>query len=535
MATSELKKIDLSTDEVRRINDALKDEEFRKMFVEYAEEISNPDNRRQYEEEIFQMEKERGMNVQFILPDPGYVLKTTMSDNKKAFINISKNDKIGTPTSERGKGGNSNKTGFMWHIPHSFAPPRDDFDKAKNMCQVFDFVIHPSTYRMALKNLKFRALVESTAIEGIEKNFDVTIDKKNIKRPKLQFKGTPCAAVIRTPSSDDPPSRTISNENDILKKLAYPYSNVSTDKKINKCDTKKSLEQTEIDGMVPEFNTKAIIPKYTIVHRSNMDIQDYCHSNETKLSTKPHEIVIKIELPLLDSAVQANLEIFDKRLLLKSMNPATYELDLVLPYHVKLSEGKAQFDKQKRCLAVVLPVDLQLELKSLVTQSSEVLGNESALFLPSMSVIDDLSSHIVYAEPSIIEDDSKKAMLPENINVCSDVSYTLPEFSFAQDMITVSFVIKVKNVLVDTISKSYLSCNIFHIIFSRQGDATSQPFFSLYLKFSNRCHIICDECSVDVAPDNVVLILMKAHESIGIWDYFWSGVDANTTKVLLCH
>ena len=55
-----MKKMDITKDEMQRIQTALKDEEFRKMFTSYAEEISNPENRKLYEEEIAQMESQRG-------------------------------------------------------------------------------------------------------------------------------------------------------------------------------------------------------------------------------------------------------------------------------------------------------------------------------------------------------------------------------------------------------------------------------------------------------------------------------------------
>lgn len=67
------KDLDITKDEVDRIGKALKDEKFRKMFVEYAEEISDPKNREIYEQEIAQMEAERGMDVQFIHPKPGSI------------------------------------------------------------------------------------------------------------------------------------------------------------------------------------------------------------------------------------------------------------------------------------------------------------------------------------------------------------------------------------------------------------------------------------------------------------------------------
>lgn len=71
------RELNLSQDEMSRLSEALKKEEFRKLLLDYAEEISDPKNRELYEQEISALEQERGMNVTFIHPEPGYCLKTT--------------------------------------------------------------------------------------------------------------------------------------------------------------------------------------------------------------------------------------------------------------------------------------------------------------------------------------------------------------------------------------------------------------------------------------------------------------------------
>ena len=63
---SKFEELNLTKDELQRLNEAMKKEEFRKLLVEYAEEISDPKNRELYEREITQLERERGMNVIFI-------------------------------------------------------------------------------------------------------------------------------------------------------------------------------------------------------------------------------------------------------------------------------------------------------------------------------------------------------------------------------------------------------------------------------------------------------------------------------------
>lgn len=48
-ASSPLEDLDLSGEEVQRLTSAFQDPEFRRMFSEYAEELTDPENRRRYE------------------------------------------------------------------------------------------------------------------------------------------------------------------------------------------------------------------------------------------------------------------------------------------------------------------------------------------------------------------------------------------------------------------------------------------------------------------------------------------------------
>eukprot|EP00731_Ephydatia_muelleri_P035922 Em0179g12a len=80
---------DLTQEEADRLKSALKDEKFRKLLSEYVEEISDPANKRQYEEEIIQLESERGVNVKFVNPTPGFVLKSVQLSDGKRHLSIS--------------------------------------------------------------------------------------------------------------------------------------------------------------------------------------------------------------------------------------------------------------------------------------------------------------------------------------------------------------------------------------------------------------------------------------------------------------
>ncbi|XP_019471692.1 protein kintoun [Meleagris gallopavo] len=72
-----LEELELSSEEAERLQRAFRDERFRALFAEYAAELADPEQRRLYEEEVTALERERGVEVRFIHPTPGYVLRTS--------------------------------------------------------------------------------------------------------------------------------------------------------------------------------------------------------------------------------------------------------------------------------------------------------------------------------------------------------------------------------------------------------------------------------------------------------------------------
>ncbi|GIY54987.1 protein kintoun [Caerostris darwini] len=105
MADNCVNDLNLSAEEAVRLKEAFKDEHFLKLFQEYIEDVNSTDSRKSYEEEIIAIEKERGFDVKFILPDPVYVMKFT-DNNVKIFINICSNQHVQEPTSEKKNSGN---------------------------------------------------------------------------------------------------------------------------------------------------------------------------------------------------------------------------------------------------------------------------------------------------------------------------------------------------------------------------------------------------------------------------------------------
>ncbi|KAM9069285.1 protein kintoun [Sarcophilus harrisii] len=347
-----LQDLDLSAEEVKKLTNAFEDPEFRRLFGEYAAELSDPENRRRYEEEITALERERGVKVQFVHPEPGHVLRTSLNGTQRCFLNICSNPLLDQPSSQPGIGGpQGSSRGQLWSLPYSLAPGREYMGGQGTRYKVYDIIFHPDTLSLGKRHERFRSMINATALEAVEKQFGVKLDRRNAKVLKIKYKGTPEAAVLRTPLPGGPPPAPEGEESGDSPLPAFPYPYAYPD------GAKASATQARSDAPPREEppDPAPTVPRHSIVQRHHVDLQDYRCSRDSCPSTIPRELVVSIELPLLRSAGQAVLEVTEKQLLLNSRKP-DYSLHLPLPYPVEESRGSAQFNKAKRQLIVTLPV-----------------------------------------------------------------------------------------------------------------------------------------------------------------------------------
>ncbi|CAN9502100.1 unnamed protein product [Ophioblennius macclurei] len=370
-----MEELKMTTEEVNIITKALQDQKFREMLHSYAQEISDPDNRKMYEEEIKLLEKERGNSVEFIHPKAFRVIKTSVDGQKKCFINICSSEKVGKPESKSSVS-EEGRRGQCWSLPHSLHPGRQDTDGKGNKVVVYDVVFHPDTLHIAGKNKRFMDMVDNTAIEGIEKAFKVTIDHKNVKELRTKYKGTPQPCVIRKPI----PGVKVRAPSEQLDPLAFPYPDEASSKQQAEAEELPSTQHRnngELENvlMQPVKTEQPTKPNYTLRYRSFIDLQDFRCSRDSAQSPRPKEIVVTIDLPLLKSSMDTSLEVKGKTLLLESKKPA-YRLELPLAYPVDEDKGEAKFNKQKRQLAITLPV-LPLDLSAVSDVSLQSASEET--------------------------------------------------------------------------------------------------------------------------------------------------------------
>lgn len=331
-------RLDITHDELNRFTNAFKSDEFRKLFADYCNEITDPENRRVYEAELKQLEAERGIDIKFINPEPGFVIKTTVDGKQKVFINVAKCDQIEAPSSERGQDASTGQHGLNWRIPYVQSKPKRDFDNNKTVCPVYDVVFHPDTLHLAKKNAMFKKLVIDTTCDAVQTTYNVHLDLVNLKFPKMGYKGTAKPTIIRKKTGES----TISEASPIDSIYPPPPSTSTT-----------AVNVKSKPRPVADYAT----PKYEIIHRRSVEMHEMTDELDAKINlTIPKELVVRIDLPLLSSSKDVFLDVNTKSIYLCSEKPAKYKLTIQLPFEVQKLDGKAQFDSDKRQLQITLPV-----------------------------------------------------------------------------------------------------------------------------------------------------------------------------------
>lgn len=468
--------IQLTRDEYRNITRCLGDENFRKLFAEYCNELSDPENRIQYEKEITLLESERGFDVKFIKPLPGYVIKTTTKEDNKIFINVCHSDLIGKPQSKAKRDAIGLK-GLDWSIPYAQVHPRKDYDNKKNACMVYDVVFHYDTLHLAKQNANFRKLVTDTAVDAVECSFNISLNKNNLKFPKLQYKGVPKMSIIR--------QRTKISSN-------RTFAEEESDNNYNNgvlCHTK---------------NNDYITPIYKLIHKKCIDYFEMA-TERINSNLKPDEIVIEIQLPLLNSANDCLLNVVRNELHLISQEPAKYKLQVKLPFEVSEKNGAAKFNADEKILLISLPV---IKTKQIGQFDSNIADNSN---------IEMLEQNV---ETTIKQESSIFSEKPET----EDRKRKFPKFSTNKMENIFAFTINVRNVDPESI-KVHKGVNTVKYEFSNIGSGFFPCYYVFFARFPDAS--ICD---IEYEEWKNCLILKVILDNSQI-DCYYVGLDEdNLTK-----
>ncbi|KAH8357762.1 hypothetical protein KR200_003436 [Drosophila serrata] len=523
---------DVTKEEFDRFRQALGQEEFRKLFFEYVEEIQDPANRKIYEEEITQLEKERGVEVRFIHPQPGFVIKTALDGELKCFINIAGSPEIERPKNEVAMDPSNGSRGLSWSIPMAQTSSRDDCDAKNNLCKVFDVVFHPDALHLAKRNQQFRKCLIDTALDAVEREYQVTLDRANLKFPKLDYKGISRPTVIRklakNHSADD--------------QEPHPLGDIYPTKLPSASDGKpRVLPMKSKPSPVPEFT----VPKYSIKHSHDVDLSEYTDELDAKLHvTVPRSLVVEIELPLLRSTAECQLDVTATSVyLLSERQGAKYRLKLDLPFTVDDKAGSARFDTDLRRLNITLPVVRTnvREQRQMHDTLRHLSREDSGVELHSNSespVEEDCDGDLSDSKADTSETATSTATPVQNALMPflkSSVHYQLPA-KFDCNVLdnVMAFVLHVPNVQPDSIQQLKEQRSL-HLQFATIGSGYYPTHYAFYVELQAEEADLSIESAEAEAWDNNVVLKLCFSAQIETPQGYLAGLDATDLKEYSVH
>ena len=227
-------KASMSNEEVRRLHECWEKPEFKTMFNEYAEEVSDPKHRAESEAYLAQCEAEQraerdakegylnGRSAsefdslkdtvpgapdapegsQLLKPHKGFVVKTWQKapgksdfdrETGKLFINVCSHDEIDKPTAQDVTAPDG-RQGQTWSMPHLCSPAiKDEKDKAGHKCAVVDIVFNTEVLkRMETPNGygdKWKEMVAKTALDMVGKLHSLQLDHEGHKVLNMKYFG----------------------------------------------------------------------------------------------------------------------------------------------------------------------------------------------------------------------------------------------------------------------------------------------------------------------------------------------------------
>lgn len=247
-------------------------------------------------------------------------------------------------------------------------------------------------------------------------------------------------------------------------------------------------------------------PKYKIVQRRGVEFHEMTHELDAKLNlTVPHELAVTIDLPLLNTTEDANLDVTSKGISLLSEKPAKYKLNIALPYEVNEENGNAKFDKSKRQLIITLPVvqkclkmtDFHREDSGIESDQHRATENSDEPESPNDGPDEDEDEY----EENVNEQnrDSSDAFTDANIG------FVLPNFTFNHIDDILAFTLHVKNVDPASIvieRKDML--NIAQIKFTSIGAGFFPIHYSFCVKFPSQHTSIFRDITAEAWDNNVI-------------------------------
>jgi len=253
-------------------------------------------------------------------------------------------------------------------VPLSLGPARNDLDKSGEPCVVYDVVFNTEVMDQALHAKEFKEFLVGLGMGWVMEKGGGGLDVKNYTEVKLRnnYKGKfPAMQTVRAEAlieEVDPLDEGGYGDGSSAPGYLNPSSFSSTRaaaENANYADSFRGADGFHKAGKLPGY--AKVEPVGTGVEAPERRLYVNCEGGHQWAYQEGKEyqgeiqaFVVKVELPRMDSANDADVDVAEDSLSLEV--EGKYELEVELPFKVDDNAADAAWDRQKRVLTLTLPL-----------------------------------------------------------------------------------------------------------------------------------------------------------------------------------
>lgn len=410
-SSSSAEKFTATPDELRTIEEKMKDPVFVSLMHDYMKSLEDPETRREEEAYLAQAEREAreggDFSFEFVFPRAAYVVELLEPSNARlttaeakqigwdlaratnparqplrSFLNVCHSDKVKAFTEHT----TGDVRGSNWEVPVSVSqrrveaynpvasapsaniPPDYAASSAAPPCILHDVVFHPSTLALAERSSKFMCFLTEIAVEHINGGYGESNGFRFTRLPgSIVSIGTPQNQTLRTQKGATP--FTVDPQDEVLQRpTRNPPSAVTAEKppptststKV-KATAPASTSAPPPAAALPTREAPATqLPPHTITHRGSIDLTDaWRWSVSDRRVGVPEELVVRLTFAEVRRAAALDITVVPDGHALRidrTEGQPHYEGLLVLPFSVEEEPLQAQFDRTRGVLTLTLKV-----------------------------------------------------------------------------------------------------------------------------------------------------------------------------------
>ena len=411
----------LSSSDVTRLSSAFQDPQFRSLFKEYADELANPQTKKEYEEYLSQMEREQREGTAkgvgghtssaplLLKHTPQFCMKiiplahvdspSTSSPSscsslpvlRKLFINYCTSPLIDEISTIRKTDPITHQTGVSYSIPFILSEGRVFYSDTHTHTRTadtgagvesedsvaYDFTMSEKSFMQFSVDNRVMKLIHDTAIEKVKNSIqkemgsNESAEKKRVLLDALE-RGKVERVLLKNAKFKGgyPPMKAFK---------AGSNQTASERDKHQHSNKKEQKEEHKESSLLSSL--KPLQPLHRVIHRGEFSLSSigFVPSSPSSLTddylilkeltaNRPKELLVKVELPGIDSVKHIDLFTESERIHLSTLNAASasssslplplpsYELKLNLPYLIDVNNSSAQFNTKRQELSLTLPV-----------------------------------------------------------------------------------------------------------------------------------------------------------------------------------